>query len=184
MSGTIPGFADVALNFGSKRLEEDNLIEQWVRRGFNLTMFGDDTWLKLFPDHFTRADGTTSFVVSDFTEVDFNVTRHVGDEIASSDWDVAILHYLGLDHIGHIFGPLAPQVPEKLREMSEVIKMFREDLVLRKDRWKSGRPPLVIVLGDHGMADAGGHGGASLMEVHIARSVEPLDLFQTRPQHR
>ena len=35
----------------------------------NLTMFGDDTWLKLFPGRFVREDGTTSFFVSDYTEV-------------------------------------------------------------------------------------------------------------------
>ena len=29
-----------------------------------LVMYGDDTWLKLFPGMFDRADGTTSFFVS------------------------------------------------------------------------------------------------------------------------
>lgn len=90
-------------------------------------MYGDDTWLKLFPEMFDRADGTTSFFVSvswskhyynynlsatfteflvqDFTEVDNNVTRHVPDELSREDWSAFILHYLGLDHIGHKSGP-------------------------------------------------------------------------------
>jgi hypothetical protein len=29
-----------------------------------LVMYGDDTWLKLFPNTFERADGTSSFFVS------------------------------------------------------------------------------------------------------------------------
>ncbi len=29
----------------------------------------DDTWMRLFPGHFTEADGTTSFFVTDYTEV-------------------------------------------------------------------------------------------------------------------
>ena len=29
----------------------------------------DDTWLKLFPDHFQDSDGVTSFIVTDYTEV-------------------------------------------------------------------------------------------------------------------
>ena len=29
-----------------------------------LAMYGDDTWLKLFPGYFSRADGTSSFFVS------------------------------------------------------------------------------------------------------------------------
>ena len=88
-------------------------------------MYGDDTWLKLFPGFFERSDGTSSFFVSvsplsvfldrdlksilnvpkDFTEVDNNVTRHIADELARDDWTGVILHYLGLDHIGHKSGP-------------------------------------------------------------------------------
>ena len=89
-------------------------------------MYGDDTWLKLFPNMFSRADGTSSFFVSvsgtslnnctidiailrsdfqDFTEVDTNVTRHVPLELRQSDWNGMIMHYLGLDHIGHKSGP-------------------------------------------------------------------------------
>ena len=89
-------------------------------------MYGDDTWLKLFPDTFARADGTSSFFVSvsgtslgscivgksteslknqDFTEVDSNVTRHLSDELNESDWNGMFMHYLGLDHIGHKLGP-------------------------------------------------------------------------------
>lgn len=41
-----------------------------------MVQYGDDTWLKLFPDFFVRAEGTTSFFVADYTEVDNNVTRH------------------------------------------------------------------------------------------------------------
>ena len=41
----------------------------------------------------------------DFTEVDRNVTRHVPGELSNSDWNTLILHYLGLDHIGHKGGP-------------------------------------------------------------------------------
>lgn len=44
--------------------------------GKRMVQYGDDTWLKLFPDFFLRAEGTTSFFVADYTEVDNNVTRH------------------------------------------------------------------------------------------------------------
>jgi ethanolamine phosphate transferase 2 subunit G len=37
--------------------------------------------------------------------VDNNVTRHIDDELQQKDWDGMILHYLGLDHIGHKSGP-------------------------------------------------------------------------------
>ena len=68
-SGSIPGFVDVVLNFGSSDFTDDNLITQLRSARRNTTFFGDDTWLNLFPDHFVRHDGTTSFFVSDYTEV-------------------------------------------------------------------------------------------------------------------
>ena len=164
MSGTIPGFIDVILNFGSKELQEDNLIEQWKRHNRNVIMYGDDTWLKLFPNHFSRSEGTTSFFVSDFTEVDNNVTRHLKPELQKDDWDVMILHYLGLDHIGHVTGPDGPEIPQKLDEMSGIVQFIFETLAKQKS-WKNNLPPLVLVLGDHGMADQGGHGGSSMSEI-------------------
>jgi hypothetical protein len=37
--------------------------------------------------------------------VDNNVTRHVPEELGHDDWNTMVLHYLGLDHIGHKAGP-------------------------------------------------------------------------------
>ena len=68
-TGSIPGFVDVVLNFGSSELNEDNLVRKWSEAGRKVNMFGDDTWIKLFPGAFQRQDGTTSFYVSDYTEV-------------------------------------------------------------------------------------------------------------------
>ena len=163
MSGTIPGFIDVIFNFGSTKLQEDNLIKQWKRHNRNVIMYGDDTWLKLFPNHFDRSEGTTSFFVSDYTEVDDNVTRHLRPELDKDDWDVMVLHYLGLDHIGHVTGPEGPEIPAKLDEMSEIVQLIYEKLSQKS--WKDNLPPLVLVLGDHGMADQGGHGGSSISEI-------------------
>jgi hypothetical protein len=35
---------------------------------------------------------------------------------------VLILHYLGLDHIGHLLGPRSPRMREKLAEMDGVLE--------------------------------------------------------------
>jgi hypothetical protein len=37
--------------------------------------------------------------------VDNNVTRHIPAELKKDDWNTMVLHYLGLDHIGHKGGP-------------------------------------------------------------------------------
>jgi ethanolamine phosphate transferase 2 subunit G len=70
-TGSPPSFVDVVLNFGSPALEEDNIITQLKRNGKQIVFYGDDTWISLFPNHFERSDGTTSFFVSDYTEVLF-----------------------------------------------------------------------------------------------------------------
>ena len=134
-TGSIPSFLDVILNFAesdttSTLATQDTWLAQIKAKRYGdkqgkLVMYGDDTWLKLFPDFFERADGTSSFFVSvslpnlricswntklildaqDFTEVDNNVTRHVPNELLNDDWNAMIMHYLGLDHIGHKAGP-------------------------------------------------------------------------------
>lgn len=61
-------------------------------------------------------------------QVDQNVTRHIKREMLRDDWDILILHYLGLDHIGHLTGPSSSLVPSKLKEMDLVIKTLHESL--------------------------------------------------------
>lgn len=69
-TGSIPSFLDVILNFAesdttSSLANQDTWLSQLKNtQGGKVVMYGDDTWLKLFPDTFARADGTTSFFVS------------------------------------------------------------------------------------------------------------------------
>lgn len=69
-SGSIPSFLDVILNLdetdeSSSMASQDTWLAQMKAKGAGkLVMYGDDTWLKLFPNTFDRADGTTSFFVS------------------------------------------------------------------------------------------------------------------------
>lgn len=68
-TGSIPSFLDVILNFAesdttSSLAGQDTWLAQIKANGGKLVMYGDDTWLKLFPHTFSRADGTSSFFVS------------------------------------------------------------------------------------------------------------------------
>lgn len=40
-----------------------------------------------------------------------------------------ILHYLGLDHIGHLGGPRSTLMPNKLLEMDNIIKLVVDYMV-------------------------------------------------------
>uniref|UniRef100_A0A8B9R5M6 Phosphatidylinositol glycan anchor biosynthesis class G n=1 Tax=Anas platyrhynchos TaxID=8839 RepID=A0A8B9R5M6_ANAPL len=164
MTGSIPGFIDVVVNLNSPALLDDNLIWQAKTAGKRIIFYGDDTWVKLFPKHFVEYDGTTSFFVSDFTEVDDNVTRHLDRVLKREDWDLLILHYLGLDHIGHVTGPNSPLVGPKLREMDNILKKIHISLLSKEG--EASLPSLLVVCGDHGMSETGSHGGSSEGEVH------------------
>ncbi len=69
-TGSIPSFLDVILNFAesdttSNLAHQDTWLAQLkAKPGRKVVMYGDDTWLKLFPNTFSRADGTSSFFVS------------------------------------------------------------------------------------------------------------------------
>ena len=169
-TGSVPSFLDVVLNFAesdttSTLANQDSwLAQSKARPGAKLLMYGDDTWLKLFPGFFDRSDGTTSFFVSDFTEVDQNVTRHIPDELTRDDWSVMILHYLGLDHIGHKTGPRSINMAPKQKEMDKIV----EEIYHAMEHNSHLESTLLVLCGDHGMNEAGNHGGSSSGEVTTA----------------
>lgn len=69
-TGSVPSFVDLILNFdeadtSSTLAAQDTWLAQLKRKdNGKLLLYGDDTWLKLFPDTFDRHDGTSSFFVS------------------------------------------------------------------------------------------------------------------------
>ncbi|XP_072261119.1 GPI ethanolamine phosphate transferase 2 isoform X2 [Pyxicephalus adspersus] len=176
MTGTIPGFIDIVMNLNSHELQEDNLLWQAKQSRKRIFFYGDDTWIKLFPKHFVEYDGTTSFFVSDFTEVDNNVTRHLDYVLKRNDWDMLVLHYLGLDHIGHLTGPHSHLIGPKLYEMDIVLKKIHSALLLKDE---DSAPNLIVVCGDHGMSEVGSHGGSSDEEVQT-----PLVLISSAFQNK
>ncbi|XP_061720675.1 GPI ethanolamine phosphate transferase 2 [Cydia pomonella] len=177
MTGSVSTFADVALNFGAPAVRGDSVLRVAAERGRRSVMYGDDTWLRLFPGLWAESDGTTSFYVTDYTEVDNNVTRHLDKVLTPDDkkkptFDFLVLHYLGLDHIGHLEGARSPKIKPKLQEMDDVVKKIFEAM----QKWD--RPGTLFVCGDHGMRDAGGHGGSTPAEVLVPLVAARTDPYQ------
>jgi ethanolaminephosphotransferase len=176
LTGRAPAFIDVLKNFNSAALGDDeNLVALLRAAGKRLVFYGDDTWLKLFPAAFARSDGTSGFFTRDTVEVDDNVTRHLTHELdptmrdkESRDWDVLLLHYLGLDHVGHLRGPRSPLMAQKLSEMDELIERIHESVKAQDARRRkenaAAQASLVLICSDHGMSEVGNHGGATLEE--------------------
>lgn len=176
VSGTIPSFVDLIYNLAGdvSKFEDDNLLSIAKQNNKSLVFYGDDTWLSLFKRGiFTRAQETFSFFASDYTSVDTNVTNYALPETKlgeKTDWDLLILHYLGLDHIGHVFGyNEGPMIDKKLLEMDSVIENVHTNMA------KSSFRTLIVVCGDHGMSEQGNHGGGTSLETNTAVIFLPIN---------
>lgn len=168
VSGTVPSFLDILFNLSGNvsKFDDENLIDIAKERGKSIVFYGDDTWLSLFKkDTFLRYKETFSFFATDYISVDTNVTERAipETELPTIDWDFMILHYLGLDHIGHYFGTNTNNhMKNKLLEMDEVIQKMHSNMAKKSHR------TLFVVCGDHGMNDVGNHGGGSDSEAQTA----------------
>ena len=159
-TGSIPTFIDVSANFASYEINEDNIIDQLIERGRKVVFAGDDTWLSLFPNRFTRTYPFPSFDVWDLDTVDRGVEKHLFQELhRPQNWDVFIGHFLGVDHAGHKFGPTHAEMRRKLTEMNTVIAKTVEEMP---------KDCVLFVMGDHGMTNTGDHGGDSDDELNSA----------------
>uniref|UniRef100_A0AC35TN32 GPI ethanolamine phosphate transferase 3 n=1 Tax=Rhabditophanes sp. KR3021 TaxID=114890 RepID=A0AC35TN32_9BILA len=155
-TGSLPTFIEMANNFDASSIDEDNLIDQLVSVGKNVTFMGDDTWTSLFNGKFNKQYPAPSFDVQDLDTVDNMVLDHLFEEIQANDSTLLIGHFLGVDHCGHRFGPNNRKMSEKLSQMNEALKKVIKMI---------DNETLLIVLGDHGMSLKGDHGGDSENEV-------------------
>ncbi|RHY25640.1 hypothetical protein DYB32_008185 [Aphanomyces invadans] len=165
-TGKQPAFIDVLRNFNSKAVDDDNIMQMFFHAGYRMVLYGDETWLALFPHIFHRHDATSGFFTRDTVFVDSNVTRHLNEELdprmaspKSRDWDVLVLHYLGVDHVGHLHGPHSSSMRHKLGEMDAVLQMIhhaiqKQDAIRQQDTTPSQKslPTLLVLCSDHGTA--------------------------------
>lgn len=122
-TGTLSNFIDIALNVGHTEQLDDSLLHRLKQRQAVVSFIGDHTWVQLFPSEFTRkVANNDSFYVNDFYEGDRTVTSALVEELEKTDWKLLILHYLGLDHIGHVEGSDSPRIETKLKEMDDAVK--------------------------------------------------------------
>ncbi|GAV47032.1 hypothetical protein ZYGR_0E00430 [Zygosaccharomyces rouxii] len=173
-TGSLPTFIDAGSNFDGSVIEEDNLIKQLYLAQKNVYFAGDDTWSALFhPFLSAQSEPYPSLNVWDLDTVDNGVMsyfeRHLleGGQTRHRDWDVLVGHMLGVDHVGHKYGPNHFTMREKQLQVDEFIRKIIA--AIDKDT-------LLIVMGDHGMDHTGNHGGDSIDELEST-----LFLYSKRP---
>jgi len=178
IAGSTPSFVDILYNL-SQNLSiasnrDDNFLKIAKSAGKSIVFYGDDTWLSLVGrEIFLRSRETLSLFATDFTTVDQNVTEMAIPETEREtiDWDFMILHYLGLDHIGHSFGSNRHKmIYKKLIEMDDTIKQIFVNMSRKKDK------TLIIICGDHGMSYEGNHGGDGDLEKNTAMIFIPVNI--------
>ncbi|PYI35368.1 alkaline phosphatase-like protein [Aspergillus indologenus CBS 114.80] len=129
-----------------------------------LVFYGDDTWVQLFPEVFDRGCPISPLFVPDIHSPDLNVSTNAIKELQRDDWSALVLHFPGIDHVGHMGGADSEFMASKQRQMDAIIKEIWKAL-------ESGahlNSTFFVVGGDHGMDRWGGHGGASDPEVSAA----------------
>ena len=121
-TGSLPTFIDIGSNFNNYEVTEDNLLNQIRTNGRNVTFIGDDTWLGLYGSLLTRVFDYPSLNVKDLHTVDNGVIDHIGPELERGDADFIVGHFLGVDHVGHTYGPSHWTMADKLSQMNAVLQ--------------------------------------------------------------
>ena len=187
-TGGLPTFADITGSFGGASVEEDSWVEQihnspWNKRIMKkyqqkpqIAFVGDDTWIDLFPTQFDDAHPYPSFNTRDLDTVDNGCLLHLPrllnrlaglnkDHDSTIDeplFELVVSHFLGVDHVGHTYGPNNPHMEKKLQQMDDILSTTLD----RIDNAPKESCIVALVFGDHGMTEEGNHGGNDVLEVN------------------
>jgi phosphatidylinositol glycan class O len=161
----------------------------WKDRGLggpSQTAFvGDDTWVDLFPNEFTTAFPYPSFNTRDLDTVDNGCLDRIPDLLdglrglstnSTRAYEVLVVHFLGVDHVGHTYGPNNVHMDAKLKQMDDALS----EILDRLDQ--STHCHTTLIMGDHGMTPEGNHGGGTEEETHAALFVHTSPAC-TRQEH-
>mmetsp|Transcript_20348 Transcript_20348/g.36855 ORF Transcript_20348/g.36855 Transcript_20348/m.36855 type:complete len:977 (-) Transcript_20348:118-3048(-) len=150
---------------------------QGYHRRPRMAFVGDDTWVDLFPHQFDPDSFPfPSFNTRDLDSVDNGCLAHLpgmlqrfGSSSSSSNSDerdsfleLIVAHFLGVDHVGHTYGPNNHHMDEKLHQMDGMLS----DVFTKIDDAPSNSCQVAFVFGDHGMTEDGNHGGGTDEETH------------------
>jgi len=160
----------------------------WQRRRYDkssrivhkpqIAFVGDDTWVDLFPTQFDDAHPYPSFNTRDLDTVDNGCLLHLprlmgrfiglktGTQLLQmspdSPLELIVAHFLGVDHVGHTYGPNNVHMDKKLHQMDVVLS----DTLDAIDNAPGESCTALFVFGDHGMTEDGNHGGGTLDEMN------------------
>lgn len=170
-TGGLPTFADISASFGGANVDEDSWVQQLANRHSKLAFVGDDTWIDLFPTQFEDSHPFPSFNTRDLDSVDNGCLQHLPrlmEHLRRDDrkdgFEVVVAHFLGVDHVGHTYGPHNMHMDAKLKQMDAVLSTVLDVL----DGASTQSCHAALIFGDHGMTEGGNHGGGTEDEINAA----------------
>ena len=129
ISGKLPTFIEYLSNLNAYTIEPDNIVTQLKSQNKKIHFYGDHIWGKLFEGKhvFDRYNETST--VPDYVSADVNVSQNMRQSLKMvQDWDVLMLHYSGVDQIGHMYQYGSKLFNAKLFEMDNEFRTIFDTL--------------------------------------------------------
>ncbi|GEM_PF-3884455 len=166
-TGYEPPLMDVLRTFDAPAVKEDHLFRRLERERAEIVFAGDASWTQLFGQFASKKLALPDRGIYDTTESDEQAEAFVLD-LSKQGWFwripgaiknralrsepmtwIAVLHFVGSDHVAHRTGAQGEEYFAKLREIDDRFRRIHASLV----------PDMVLVMADHGATAAGNHGG-------------------------
>ncbi|RNF17799.1 putative ethanolamine phosphotransferase [Trypanosoma conorhini] len=180
-TGTVPAFLELKANLNTDIIELDSFLHQLRKRSI---LYGDNTWLNMFPD----SDNTTlwkdtvtysPFDVKDLDTIDEAVMKELPPRLLEETVEKAptnyaklvIAHLLGVDHAGHTYRAHHPEMGRVLGRTNDALYNLSQVLRQRNSSMRT----LLLLIGDHGMTNNGDHGGDTFPETDSFLYAELFD---------
>jgi hypothetical protein len=155
VSGTYPEISGVTTNWYEGPVRVDTLFAAARRAGLSSAVAGSPGWAKLFgrtiDEQILVGDPTGDVPVEPLYRVDAEVFDGAADILKRAQAQLVLVHFPGVDLVGHRFGGASPEYAESARRVDDHLRALLDFLDLTRDAF--------IVTSDHGHLDAGGHGG-------------------------
>ena len=154
------GGASVEEDTWIQQLKSTDFVKRQLTHASKVAFVGDDTWLDLFPNSLDEAYPYPSFNTRDLDTVDNGCLHHIPDLLGKlrsrnstaedDDLEVMIVHFLGVDHVGHTYGPHNQHMDAKLKQMDDALTDLLEYLDHQQQSCS-----VAFIFGDHGMTEDG-----------------------------
>jgi phosphatidylinositol glycan class O len=146
-------------SFNTRDLDTvDNGCLQHIPRLFNhFGPYDKDKQLLKSLNHIARYDSKKHLKEKENDTNYYTASTSAVQQLSEKDYfELIVVHFLGVDHVGHTYGPNNIHMIEKLSQMDEALTE-----ILKRIDSAVNTCEVAFILGDHGMTKDGNHGGGT-----------------------